>query len=74
MTASAIRVRENAMIRIEMDGMCKSCMYADLELDCVYLDISGQKFWTIKCIHRDACDNMETKTINRLLKRGRSEE
>lgn len=54
------------MIRIVMDGMCKGCKYADLELDYYNLSFSGGKEWIIKCNHRDACDNMETKTINRM--------
>lgn len=56
------------MIRIVMDGMCEGCKYADLELDWLCLTYSGEKEWMIKCIHRDACDNMETKTINRMAK------
>lgn len=56
------------MISIVMDGMCSGCKYADLELDGVYLSCSGTKEWSVRCIHRDACDNMETKTINRITK------
>ncbi len=56
------------MIRIVMDGMCTGCKYADLELERVSLPYSGTKEWAIRCVHRDACDNMETKTINRMTK------
>lgn len=61
------------MLGILMDGMCSGCEHADLELDCLdYPD--GRKTWTVKCVHRNACDNMETKTINRVRKSYRSEE
>lgn len=61
------------MLKILMDGMCSGCEYADLELD--YLEhIDGRKVWSLKCIHRKSCDNMETKTIIRVRKSYRSEE
>ena len=53
------------MIRIEMDGMCEGCRCADLELD-YFFGMNNEKNWFIKCDHRDACDWMETRTINRL--------
>lgn len=55
------------MLGILMDGMCSGCEYADLELHCLER-VDGRKVWTLKCIHREACDNMETKTINRVRK------
>ena len=53
------------MITIMMAGMCEGCEYADLELDHVE-DMMGRKTWTATCIHRAACDWMETRTINRM--------
>lgn len=53
------------MITILMTGMCEGCEYADLELDHVE-DMMGRKIWTATCIHRAACDCMETRTINRI--------
>ena len=55
------------MIGILMDGMCNGCEHADLELN--YLEfLDGRKTWSVKCVHRNACDNMETKTIKRIKK------
>ena len=56
------------MITIGMTGMCEGCLCADLELvreeDDTFDGIV--KRWYVRCIHRDACDFMETKTIQRL--------
>lgn len=52
------------MITIMMTGMCEGCEYADLELDHIE-DMMGRKTWTATCIHRAACDWMETRTIER---------
>lgn len=52
------------MLRIEMDGICEGCKCADLELD--YFGTASGKEWFINCTHRNACDRMETKTINKL--------
>ena len=52
------------MIRIEMVGMCEGCVCAELELG--WRAYEKHKEWFITCKHRDACDWMETKTINRI--------
>lgn len=56
------------MIYIVMNGMCEGCRYADLELSCEEDELldGPVKRWRVRCIHRDACDSMETKTIQRL--------
>ena len=45
-----------------------TCPCADLELVCEEDDTFDGivKRWYVKCDHRDACDFMETKTIQRL--------
>ena len=53
------------MIRIETDGMCAGCLYADLELDFEEM-CNGKKIWSVRCLHQDACEHMETVTINRI--------
>lgn len=61
------------MIRLVMDGMCEGCKYADLEVSCAE-SFTGEKAWVVKCIHRSACDHMETKTINRMAQKGEQNE
>lgn len=55
------------MIEIVMDGMCKGCTRADLELECCHTYID-ERFWSISCTHKSACDRMESKIIERLRK------
>ena len=52
------------MVRIEFDGYCKGCKYAELELECLETDEymgAVNKFWTAVCIHRDACEKWNDK-------------
>ena len=56
------------MITILMSGMCEGCEYADLELDSIDT-MYGTKRWSLRCVHRNACDNMEAVTIRRLLRK-----
>lgn len=56
------------MIKLEYTGMCKYCTCSDLELD-YYVEERYQgskKYWSVKCIHADACSLMEDKTLERL--------
>ena len=56
------------MIKIEYTGMCKYCTCSDLELD-YYVEEryqASKKYWSVKCIHADACSRMEDKTLERL--------
>lgn len=55
------------MIKIIMTGMCEGCKYADLKLDYIQ-SCCGEKYWSVSCIHADACNSMENKTIDRLSK------
>lgn len=45
--------------------MCEGCPYADLELYHIER-IDGTKMWSVKCLHRDACDWQEAVTAKRL--------
>ena len=51
------------MIKLEYTGMCKDCTCSELELECY---VSSKKYWSVKCIHADACSLMEDKTLERL--------
>lgn len=48
------------MISIVMDGKCKDCPYADLELTCIGGAL-GMKFWCIRCTHEYACEAMKAR-------------
>lgn len=48
------------MIRIEMQGMCKDCPCADLELASIETFEDGTK-WFVKCTHEDACRRARRK-------------
>lgn len=61
------------MLGIMMDGMCKGCEYADLELTYILKD-REKKVWLVGCKHNNACCDMESKTIDRLTKELRGEE
>lgn len=51
------------MILLEYKGMCEGCECADLELG--YNEYGNErKEWYVRCIHVDACDWMETKTLS----------
>lgn len=55
------------MIDINFTGMCKDCKHADLVLDCrEYQGFDGDiKYWTVRCIHADACDAMEERVTEK---------
>ncbi len=53
------------MITIVQTGMCQGCEYADLELHRIDINF-GKKKWYLSCRHRDACDWIESVTIDRL--------
>jgi hypothetical protein len=50
-----------------MSGICNGCKSGDLVIDCVE-NLRGEKEWFIRCLHRNACDEMEAKTIKRMAK------
>lgn len=53
------------MISLVFDGKCKGCTQADLEL--IEADaFMTEKLWGVRCIHNDACEYMEDRTIERL--------
>lgn len=56
------------MIKLEYTGMCKDCTCSDLELDHYVVEgyQARKKYWSVKCIHADACWSMEDKTLERL--------
>ena len=56
------------MIKLEYTGMCKDCTCSDLELDHYVVEgyQCSKKYWSVKCIHADACSLMEDKTLERL--------
>ena len=55
------------MIDINMTGMCKNCKCADLELESLEYEYSGERIkeWTVRCIHDHACDAMEGRIIEK---------
>lgn len=56
------------MIEIKMTGMCEDCERADLEVDYLPFD-DDKKMWTIRCIHDNACDQMESRMIEKFAAR-----
>ena len=48
------------MISIVMDGKCKGCFFADLELTPLPVVVNG-KLWLVHCKHEKACDAMEER-------------
>ena len=54
------------MIKLEYTGMCKDCTCSELELECYVEEVCNKKYWSVKCIHVDACSTMEDKMIERL--------
>ena len=56
------------MIEIKMTGMCDDCERADLEVDYLLFD-DEKKMWTIRCIHENACDQMESRMIEKFAAR-----
>ena len=55
------------MIHLEYTGKCENCDCADLELECMECAdfVNRRKEWSVRCIHNDACERMEDKTIER---------
>lgn len=56
------------MIGLIFTGKCKDCDSADLFIDCFETGL-GETHHTVRCIHNDACERMEDRTIARMLKR-----
>ena len=56
------------MIKLEFTGMCEECEHADLELECFEFGSfdKSKKEWSVKCRHADACDAIESRTIERV--------
>lgn len=52
------------MIELKFSGMCEGCGCADIEANCVQL-ISGNKYWTAKCVHYTACINARKNLIDK---------
>ena len=48
------------MISIVMDGKCKGCQFADLQLTELSI-VLDRKLWHIRCTHDKACDAMEAR-------------
>lgn len=55
------------MIQLLFEGICKDCDSADLVIDSYETGL-GEKYHTVRCIHNDACERMEDRTIERMLK------
>ena len=51
------------MVRIEYDGRCKGCMYAELELE-LTSSYNSYKDWSIRCTNEILCDAWERRTQN----------
>lgn len=49
------------MIKIVFEGKCENCLAVDLEIDRVENYFTGEKYWTVKCIHESACARMQAK-------------
>ena len=56
------------MIHLKFTGMCEKCKHADLKLECLeFSSFTGsEKEWDVGCIHAEACDSMESRTIERM--------
>ena len=56
------------MITLEFTGRCEECECADLELECLEFCSfdKSEKEWSVRCKHADACDAMESRTIERV--------
>lgn len=58
------------MIKLDFTGMCEECECADLELECLEVGsivrFKFKKEWSVRCKHADACDAMESRTIERV--------
>lgn len=49
------------MILLKMEGKCKDCKCADLELQKMVVQgfaSDDENIWEIRCIHEDACERM----------------
>ena len=57
------------MIKLEFTGLCEGCEHADLELDCLEFGRfdKSEKEWSVRCRHADACDAIESRTIERVM-------
>ena len=56
------------MVKLDFMGMCEGCKYADLKLERLEWGSYGkiEKEWSVRCEHADACDAMESRTIERV--------
>ena len=61
------------MIELIYTGKCKDCGNADLVIDSYETGL-GETHHTVRCIHNDACERMEDRTIARMLKREETKE
>lgn len=59
------------MIELKFTGMCEGCKHASLKLG--YEEYQAmfdvEKVWHARCIHAEACDDIENRTIERLKER-----
>ena len=59
------------MVEIKFTGMCFGCVRAELELE-HWTSLRGEE-WTIICKNRYACEDVEERTIARLMKERETE-
>ena len=56
------------MIEIKLTGMCEGCTLADIDIQSVELEANGRLYqnnWYAYCTHKDACEAMRDKMIER---------
>ena len=54
-------------VKIEMDGMCKGCEEAELELSSVIVeqfDCTTRKLWDLRCIHEPVCRRWKSGKVS----------
>ena len=63
--------RSSEMVGIKYTGMCIGCVRAELELE-HWTSLRGEE-WTITCKNHRACEDVEERTIERLMKAGKTD-